>query len=101
MMYIVFIIDHIHHLMNESKMLVFAYNSDRRVYKLKTCIYSKCKETWILFSWIKNMFKSSQEIIVYLLSVCLNLQDWQSELDPNQQDSQFALFHMNRSIQTC
>jgi len=28
----VFIIDHIHHLMNESKMLIFAYNSDRRVY---------------------------------------------------------------------
>jgi hypothetical protein len=32
MMYIVFIIDHIHHLMNECKMQSFAYNSDRRVY---------------------------------------------------------------------
>jgi len=32
MMYVVFIINHIHHLMNESKMLIFAYNSDRRVY---------------------------------------------------------------------
>jgi len=29
MMYIVFIIDNIHHLMNELKMLIFAYNSDR------------------------------------------------------------------------
>jgi len=25
MMYMIFIIDHIHHLMNESKMLIFAY----------------------------------------------------------------------------
>jgi len=32
MMYIVFIIDHIRHLMNESKILTFAYISDRRVY---------------------------------------------------------------------
>jgi len=28
MMYTVFIIDHIHHLMNESKKLIFTYNSD-------------------------------------------------------------------------
>ena len=32
MICIVFIIDHIRHLINESKMLTFAYNSDRRVY---------------------------------------------------------------------
>jgi hypothetical protein len=32
MMYIVFIIDYIQHLMNESKMLTFAYICDRRVY---------------------------------------------------------------------
>jgi len=32
MMYVVFIIYHIHYLMNESKMLIFAYNSDRMVY---------------------------------------------------------------------
>jgi len=31
MMYMVFIIDHIQHLMNESKMLTFAYISDRMV----------------------------------------------------------------------
>jgi hypothetical protein len=31
MMYMVFVIDHIHHLMNESKMLIFAYNSNRKV----------------------------------------------------------------------
>jgi len=30
-MYIVFIMDHIHHLMNESKILIFAYSNDRRV----------------------------------------------------------------------
>jgi len=29
-----FIIDHINHLMNESKILIFVYNSDRRVYVL-------------------------------------------------------------------
>jgi len=27
-----FIIDHIHHLINESKMLIFVYNSDRSIY---------------------------------------------------------------------
>jgi len=32
MMYIVFIIDHIHHLMNEFKILMFAYKNDRKVY---------------------------------------------------------------------
>jgi hypothetical protein len=35
MMYVVFIIDYIHHLMNEPRMLIFAYNSDRRVYLFK------------------------------------------------------------------
>jgi len=34
MMYMIFIIDHIHHLMNESKIIIFAYNSDWRVYML-------------------------------------------------------------------
>ena len=33
-MYIVFIIDHIHHLMNEFKILTFAYTSDLGVYIL-------------------------------------------------------------------
>jgi len=28
MMYMIFIIDRIHHLINESKMLILAYNSD-------------------------------------------------------------------------
>jgi len=32
MMYRVFIIDHIHYLLNESKLLTFAYISDRKVY---------------------------------------------------------------------
>jgi len=34
-MYTIFIIDHIHHLMNEPKIVIFAYNNDRRVYKWK------------------------------------------------------------------
>jgi hypothetical protein len=39
MMYMVFIIDHIHHLMNESKMLTFAYISDRRVYLISILFF--------------------------------------------------------------
>jgi len=34
MVYMVFVIDHVQHLMNEPKMLIFAYISDRRVYML-------------------------------------------------------------------
>jgi len=30
MMYVVYIVDHIHHLLNEPKKLKFVYNSDRR-----------------------------------------------------------------------
>jgi len=30
MMYVVFNVDHIHHLLNEPKMLIFFYNNDRR-----------------------------------------------------------------------
>jgi len=32
MTYVVFVTDYIHHLMNELKMLIFAYNNDWRVY---------------------------------------------------------------------
>jgi len=32
MMYIVFIINHIHNLMNKSKILIFVYNSNEMVY---------------------------------------------------------------------
>jgi len=39
MMYMVFIINHAHHLMNESNMLIFAYNSDGRVYMLSIIYY--------------------------------------------------------------
>jgi len=35
MMYMTFIIDHIHHLINESKILIFAYNSNQVRYMLK------------------------------------------------------------------
>ena len=31
-MYVVYIVDHIHHLLNEPKKSKFAYNSDRREY---------------------------------------------------------------------
>jgi len=39
MTYTIFIIDHIHNLMNESKMQSSAYNSDRRVYILAFYIF--------------------------------------------------------------
>jgi len=32
----IFIIEYIHHLINESKMLIFAYNIERRMLVLKT-----------------------------------------------------------------
>jgi len=35
----IFIIDHIHHLMNESKMLIFAYNSDRYIVIFFPCLW--------------------------------------------------------------
>jgi len=38
MMYIVFIIDYIHHLINESKMLIFIYNNDQ----IDTCLKEDC-----------------------------------------------------------
>jgi len=31
-MHMIFIIDYIYYLMNESKILIFSYNSDRKVY---------------------------------------------------------------------
>jgi len=36
MIYAVYIVDHVHHLLNESKKSKFAYNSDRREY----CFYN-------------------------------------------------------------
>jgi hypothetical protein len=44
MMYIIFIIDHIHHLMNESKIQSFVYNSDRRVYFVSKFRYKLTNE---------------------------------------------------------
>jgi len=35
MVYVVYYIDYIHHLLNEFKKWIFSYNSDRRVYLLK------------------------------------------------------------------
>jgi len=38
-MYVVYIKDHIHHLLNESKKLIIAYNSDQKMYIL--CLNDK------------------------------------------------------------
>ena len=48
----IFIMDHIHHLMNEFKILIFAYNSNRRVYFSTWSISSimKCNAYLDMFS---------------------------------------------------
>ena len=51
MMYVVFIIDHIHHLMNESKILIFAYNNE---YILIFLISEFNNPMWILKSMIPH-----------------------------------------------
>jgi len=38
MIYVIFIIDHIHQLLNESKMWIFVYNNDRIMYTLLSII---------------------------------------------------------------
>jgi hypothetical protein len=38
-MYLVYIIDQIHHLLNEHKKLIFAYNSDQREYFKKITMW--------------------------------------------------------------
>jgi len=51
MMYIVFIINHIHHLIDEFKMLIFTYNNDRKMYiliDLKKKIYKLMEYNSIL-----------------------------------------------------
>jgi len=58
MMYVDFIISHIHHLMNEFKIWIFAYNSDRRVYMFwylikSICFFSNIKKKEYLFLLIK------------------------------------------------
>jgi len=40
MLHMVFIIDHIHHLMNEFKIDNFAYSNDRRVYRLTSYTFT-------------------------------------------------------------
>ena len=52
-MYVVFIIDHIYLLLNESKMLTFAYNSDRNVY-LFYGLANGCSETLVKKSVLKK-----------------------------------------------
>ena len=52
-MYVVFIIDHIDLLLNESKMLTFAYNSDRNVY-LFYGLVNGCSETLVKKSVLKK-----------------------------------------------
>jgi len=49
MMYMVYNKDYIHHVMNECKMLIFAYNNDRRVYDHFTSAQILQSETYLTF----------------------------------------------------
>ena len=55
-MYVVYIIDHIHHLFNKYKKYVFACNSDRMVYEIfllfftYIIIYLECVDGIIIYS---------------------------------------------------
>jgi len=60
MMYMNFIIEHIHHLMNEYKKLIFTYNSDQRVYFNST---KKKYKSNIETSWEKGINEDWNRII--------------------------------------
>jgi len=71
MMYIVFIINYIHHLMNESKMLIFVYNSDRKVYMtlcLLSCVHQTCDMINVYHVYIISyLYRVSYHILSFLL----------------------------------
>jgi len=48
MVYMIFIIDHIHRLKNESKMLIFAYNNDWSVYMFTLILIIKIINHYIV-----------------------------------------------------
>jgi len=48
-MYVVYIIDYIHYLLNEPKKWIFAYNCDRRVYTIDVQNSQKLKFTCNFF----------------------------------------------------
>ena len=53
-MYLVFIIDRIHNLLNESKMYIFVYNSDQTVYKrCMSCMHNNTKIHDNIYSPVK------------------------------------------------
>ena len=61
MIYIVFIIDHIYNLINESKMLIFAYNSNQKVYVF---VFFATYNTSLIFSHIlSNLFSVLLDIL--------------------------------------
>jgi hypothetical protein len=63
MMYIVFIIDYIQHLMNESKMLTFAYICDRRVYYY-SCRFHQAHQWWMHCQNSEQCLKTSRELVL-------------------------------------
>jgi len=60
-MYVVYIVDHIHHLLNEPKKSKFAYNSDQREY----IFYF-----WYLQFLIKNIYRDESNILHDIIYLC-------------------------------
>ena len=81
-MYVVFNIDHIHHLLNEPKMLIFSYNSVQSVYvmllwgmyqNMNDMIKKFRTHAWydkiILSRLVSCAYQSHSRVIVYLVYI--------------------------------
>lgn len=62
-MYVVYNKDYVHHLMNVSKILIFAYNTDRRMY-ISIIVWGHSKSTRVGMSFLYFVFNSLTFVIV-------------------------------------
>jgi hypothetical protein len=53
-MYVVYIVDHIHHLLNEPKKSKFAYNSDRREYYFSILPFCQLKAQALNYQLLRS-----------------------------------------------
>jgi len=72
MMYVVYNKYHIHRLMNISKMLIFAYNSDRMVYGLKSWTRFLIKDTTTRMTTIFYVVETTVETVLVNLTTIFN-----------------------------
>jgi len=91
MMYMVFIIHYIYHLMNETKILIFAYNCDHRVYLilnvqvsiqnlyfklLNMCKFAHYRKTLTLFIYGRKKRNPAYEKITIAKHLCNRITIW-------------------------